>query len=126
MNETLPELPPLPEFSLLLVPGAVCLAVAVLALAFPALHPVPVEKKTRLGGFTWWLLTALCLGGIGASIELWLREGSAPMVYVFWSVICGIGAAGLWHTARTGDDRQTSAPAGLKNIGRFFDGRSRR
>ncbi len=126
MPETLPDLPPLPGFSFLLLPGAVCLALALLALAFPALHPVPADRKTRLGGFTWWLLMALCLGGLGASAELWRTTGTAPLIYVFWSVICGMGAAGIWHSARAKGEGPTSAPAGLKTIGRFLDGESRR
>ena len=125
MPETFPDLPPLPDFSFLLFPGAACLALALLALAFPALHPVPAEKKTRLGGFTWWLLVALCLGGLGASAELWRTQGSAPVVYVFWSVICGVGAAGLWHSARAKGEKPASPPAGLRNLGRFLDGNGR-
>ena len=126
MNETLPELPPLPALSPWLIPGAVALAIALLALAMPRLHPALPEKKSRLGGFTWWLFVALCLGGLGACAEMWLSGAAIPPVYLFWSCIFGMGAVGMWASAHTKGEYTTSAPAGMKSIGRFLDGKGRR
>ncbi len=122
MTETFSDMPPLPGFTLLLLPGAIALVIALLALATTHLHPALPEKKSRLGGFTWWLFIALCLGGLGVCAELWRSRGSAPPVYLFWSCIFGMGAVGMWTSAHTKGEVSTRATAGLKRVGRFLDG----
>ncbi|MBP3731544.1 MAG: hypothetical protein J6I40_08770 [Mailhella sp.] len=109
----------MPEtFSLLFIPSALAMVMALLALAFKQLHPAPPEKRSRIGGFTWWLLIALCLGGAAQCHSMWQTSGTVPWTLLFWSGLFGIGAAGMWHTAHTPGEAPASAPAGLKSIGK--------